>query len=64
LRRCGQSHFEGDPLRFGCDKISRIRVSHRTKVVGSLIGLGANQKIGGRLLKESGKEISGKKLKT
>jgi hypothetical protein len=47
-------------LRFGCNEISRIRVSHRTKVVGSSIGLGANQKLGGRLLKESRKEITGK----
>jgi hypothetical protein len=51
-------------LRLGCDKISRIRVSHSTKVLGSLIGLGENQKLDGRLLQESGKEISGEKLKT
>jgi hypothetical protein len=56
LRRCGQSPFKGDPLRFSCDEISRIRVSHETKVVGSRIGLGANQKLGGRFLKESGKK--------
>jgi hypothetical protein len=59
-RRWGQRCFERDPLRFSRDEISRIRVSHGTKVIGSRIGLGANQKLSGRLLKKSGKEISGK----
>jgi hypothetical protein len=59
-RRWGQSHLEGDPLRFSRDEISRIRVSHGTKVIRSSIGLGANPKLSGRLLKESRREISGK----
>jgi hypothetical protein len=54
-RRWGQSHFERDPLRFSRDEISRIRVPHGTKVIGSLIGLGANQKLSGRLLKKKRK---------
>jgi hypothetical protein len=40
--------------------VSRIRVPHRTKIIGSRIGPGANQKLSGRLLRKSGREISGK----
>jgi hypothetical protein len=37
----------------------RIRVPYGTKVIGSRIGPGANQKLSGRLLRKSGIEISG-----
>jgi hypothetical protein len=59
-RRWGQSFLKRDPLRFSRDEISGIRVPHRTKIIGSRIGPGANQKLGGRLLRKSGREISGK----
>jgi hypothetical protein len=58
--RLSQSRFEGDPLGFGCDEFVRIRNSHRTKEVGRRIGLSANQKLSGKLLREGGEEISGK----
>jgi hypothetical protein len=58
--RWGQSRLEGDPLRFSCDEISRIRVSHGTKVIRSRIVLGTNQEFSRRLLKKSGNEVSGK----
>jgi hypothetical protein len=38
----------------------RIRVPHGTKIIGSRIGPGANQKLNGRLLRKSGREILGK----
>jgi hypothetical protein len=56
LRRWGQSRFEGDPLRFSRDEILRVRVPNRTKIIGSRIGPGANQKLSGRLLKKSGRK--------
>jgi hypothetical protein len=59
-RRWGQSCFERDPLRFSRNEILRIRVPHGTKIIGSRIGPGANQKLSGRLLRKSGREISGK----
>jgi hypothetical protein len=34
-------------------------MSHGTKIIGSRIGPGANQKFRGRLLQKSGNEISG-----
>jgi hypothetical protein len=56
-----QSCFKGDPLRFSCDEISRVRVPHGTKIVRSRIGLGANQKLSRELLeRKRKKEISGK----
>jgi hypothetical protein len=58
--RWRQSCFERDPLRFSRNEILRIRVSHGTKIIGSRIGPGANQKFDGRLLQKSGNEISGK----
>jgi hypothetical protein len=59
-KRLGQSYFERDPLRFSCNEILRIRVSHGTKIIGSQIGPGANQKFSGRLLQKSRNEILGK----
>jgi hypothetical protein len=47
-------------LGFGCDELARIRNSHGTKEVGRRIGLSANQKLSGKLLREGGEEISGK----
>jgi hypothetical protein len=47
-------------LGFGCDEFARIRNSHGTKEVGHRIGLSANQKLSGKLLREGGEEISGK----
>jgi hypothetical protein len=64
LRRWRQSCFEGDSLRFSGNKISRVRIPYRTKVIRLRIGLGANQKLGRRLLEESGKGKSQVKLKT
>jgi hypothetical protein len=46
-------------LGFGCDEFVRIRNSHGTKDVGRRIGLSANQKLSGKLLREGGEEISG-----
>jgi hypothetical protein len=51
-------------LGFGCDEFARIRNSHRTKEVGRQIVFSANQKLSGKLLREGGEEISGKKLKS
>jgi hypothetical protein len=62
--RWRQSCFEGDSLRFSGNEISRIRIPHRTKVIRPRIDLGANQKLGRRLLEESGKRKSQVKLKT
>jgi hypothetical protein len=59
-RRWRQSCFERDPLRFSHNEILRIRVPHGTKIIGSRIGPGTNQKLSGRLLRKSGREISGK----
>jgi hypothetical protein len=58
-KRWGQSCFERDPLRFSRNEILRIRVSHGTKIIGSRIGPGVNQKFSGRLLQKSGNKISG-----
>jgi hypothetical protein len=63
-RRWRQSCFKRDSLRFSCDEISRVRVPYRTKIIGSRIGLGADQKLSRRLLEEKRKRESQVKLKT
>jgi hypothetical protein len=63
LRRWRQSCLEGDSLRFSGDKISRVRIPYRTKVIRLRIGLDRNQKSSRRLLEGSGKGKSQVKLK-
>jgi hypothetical protein len=45
-------------LGFGCNKLARIGVSHKTEEIRRRIGLSANQKLGGKLLlRKGGEEI-------
>jgi hypothetical protein len=49
-------------LGFSCNKLVRIGSFHRTEEIRRRIGLGANQKLGGKLLLRKGGEKSEVKI--